>query len=370
LLKFKPDYNKIKVNLYNTGWFNNYFMKTILVIESNVNAMNAYTEILRVVGYKTITALDGDIGINMAIANAPDLILCNVSLGNIDGFGVLAVLSKNILTSNIPFIFISTAFKLDILRRGMDMGADDFITRPFQDDQLLRAVNSRINKLKTFNHNPENSIAVGNENFDDIPHIKEIISQSNYRRLKKKQTLYFEGDYCQGVYFLDVGNIKTFKLNSDGRELITNLYQPKSFIGIGYLLLNSPLAETAEALENCSLYFTPKKVILELLELYPSLNQYFIKILSINLKEKEDQLVEIAYESVSKRLSKVLIRLNRTASPIDYIAITRDDLAGLTGIATETVSRILSDFKHQNLIEKNGSHIHIVNLKKLQELKN
>lgn len=348
-------------------------MKTILVIESDVKALDTYTKILNSSGYQTITAIDGDIGINKAISNTPDLILCNVTLGNIDGFSVLAVLSKNILTSYIPFIFISTTFKLDILRRGMDMGADDFITRPFQDNQLVRAVDSRINKLKTFNPNPENPINVGNdkiENFDDIPNIYDIISQSNYRKLKKKQTLYFEGDHTQGVYFLDEGCIKTFKLNSDGRELITNLYQAKTFIGLSYLLLNSPLADTAEALENCSLYFTPKKAMLELLDEYPTLSQYFVKVLSINLKQKEEQLVEIAYESVTKRLSKVLIRLNKNASPIDHFTITRDDLAGLTGIATETVSRILSDLKHQNLIEKNGSLIRIINLKKLEELKN
>ncbi|RZJ64633.1 MAG: cyclic nucleotide-binding domain-containing protein, partial [Flavobacterium sp.] len=345
----------------------------ILVIESDLKVLKVYTETLKLSGYQVITAIDGDSGINKAISNTPHLILCNATLGHIDGFCVLAVLSKNSITAHIPFIFISTVFRLDTLRRGMDMGADDFITRPFQDDQLIRAVEFRINKLKKTDTNFEKLINVGDDNIDNIdciPNIYEIISQSNYRRFKKNQTLYFEGDHTQGVYFLDEGSIKTFKLNSDGRELITNLYQPKTFIGLGYLLLNSPLADTAEALENCSVYFTPKKVMLELLDEYPTLNQHFIKILSINLKQKEDQLLEIAYESVTKRLSKVLIRLNKNASPIDYIAITRDDLAGLTGIATETVSRILSDFKHQNLIEKNGGLIHIINLKKLQELKN
>ncbi len=346
-------------------------MKTILVIESDAKARDAYTQILNTAGYQTITAIDGDIGINKSINNTPDLILCNVTLRNIDGFSVLAVLSKNILTSNIPFIFVSTTFELDVFRKGMDMGADDFITRPFQDNQLVKAVDSRINKFMAHNPSLENSSnAANNINLDDIPNIYEIISQSNYRRLKKKQTLYFEGDHTQGVYFLDEGCIKTFKLNSDGRELITNLYQPKTFIGLGYLLLNSPLADTAEAIENCSLYFTPKKTMLELLDEYPTLSQYFVKILSINLKQKEEQLVEIAYESVTKRLSKVLIRLNKNASPIDHFAVTRDDLAGLTGIATETVSRILSDLKHQNLIEKNGSFIHIINLQKLEALKN
>ncbi|RZK63991.1 MAG: cyclic nucleotide-binding domain-containing protein [Pedobacter sp.] len=338
-------------------------MKTILVIESDAIVRESYAETLKSSGYNVIIAQDGDIGINMAIINVPDLVLCNTALMDVDGFCVLAVLSKNLLTSHIPFIFINTKFKLYTLRRGMDMGADDFITRPFQDNQLVRAVEFRINKLKTTIDHSENVVRMGQDKIDNvkgIPNINEIILRGTNRRLKKKQTLYFENDHTQGLYFLDEGCLKTFRLNSNGRELITNLYHAKSFIGLGSLLLEDTLADTAEAMQNCSVYFFPKRTVLELLIDYPDLNQYFIKILSMHLRQKEDELIDMAYESVTKRLSKVLVRLNESTSPIDHIAVTRYDLAGLTGIATETVSRILSDFKHQNLIEKSGSHIHII----------
>ena len=347
-------------------------MKTILVIESEPEALEAYRGILTRAGYQVITAHDGDVGINMAIGNTPHLILCNAKLATVDGFCVLAVLSKNMHTAQIPFLLISLTFKLNMLRRGMNMGADDFITRPFQDDQLLKAVEFRINKLK-----PGSIYSKGFtsdcdkfEKADHIPNMDEMLLRSNLRRFKKKQTLYFEGDNLQGVYFLEQGCIKTFRLTHDGRALITNLHQPKSFVGLGSLLTDGPLTETAEALENCTVYFVPKKTVLELLGDYPNLNQYFIRILSVNLKQKEDQLAEMAYESVTKRLSKVLLRLNKSTYPIYSITVTRDDLAGLTGIATETVSRILSDFKHQNLIEKSGNLIQIIDSKKLDQLKN
>ncbi|WP_214225541.1 cyclic nucleotide-binding domain-containing protein [Pedobacter sp. B4-66] len=345
-------------------------MKNILIIESNLKLIEEYSDTLKNAGYQITTALDGDTGINEAINTAPQLILCNTNLFRIDGFGVLAVLSKNPITAQIPFIFISLNSKLTSLRKGMEMGADDFITRPFQNNQLVRAVDARINKLKTRNPNPKTFDSNKFENLEGLQKLYEVVFQSNNKRLKKKQTLYFDGDHSQGIYFLDEGCIKTIKLNNDGRELITGLYKSKSFIGLDSLLLNSPLTESAEAVENSSVYFISKKTVLDLLDEYTELNQHIIKILSINLKQKDDQLMELAYESVRKRLSKVLIRLNNDASPIDHINISRDELAGLTGIATETVSRILSDFKDQGFIEKNGSQIHIIDLDSLKKIKN
>jgi len=339
-------------------------MKRILIIENNVNLLSSYKEVLKKAGFNAIIALHGDTGINEAITKMPDLILCNTSVPYIDGFGVLAVLSKNPATAHIPFIFVSPTSKSANLRKGMDMGADDFIMHPFRNNELIKAVEARFNKSKLRGHANEALIDSPDDAFlneKGIEQLQETILQSNFRRIKKKQTLYYEGDYNQGIYFLKEGCIKTFKINSDGRELITNIYNSNSFIGLDYLMIDGPLCENAEAIECCSVYFITKKIILDLLNTDVKLNHYIIKWLSNDLVHKKGRLVELAYESVRKRLSKVIIQLNKDSFPINKVEISRDELAGLAGVASETVSRILTDFKQLGLIERNGNFINITN---------
>ena len=348
-------------------------MKRILIIENNIDLLSSYSEILKKAGFKVIISLYGDTGINEAITKVPDLILCNTLVPQVDGFGVLGVLSKNSATAHIPFIFINHTAKLANLRKGMDMGADDFITHPFRDNQLIKAVEARLNKSKsrvnagqTILESPDNPFLIEK----GIDQLQETISQSNFRRIKKKQTLYSEGDYNQGIYFLKEGCIKTYKINSDGRQLITNIYNSNSFIGLGYLMIDGPLCENAEAVEYSSVYFIAKKTILDLLKVDIKLNHYVIKLLSNDLAHKNDRLVELAYESVRKRLSKIIIQLNKDSFPINEVEISRDELAGLAGTASETVSRILTDFKQMGLIKRDRNFINITNYEGLSKSSN
>jgi CRP-like cAMP-binding protein len=110
----------------------------------------------------------------------------------------------------------------------------------------------------------------------------------------------------------------------------------------------------------------------ELLNRYPDVARQFIHILSNNLIAKEEQLLQLAYHSVRKRMAEVLIRLCRQEKQEGQITlrISRDNLAAMAGMATETVSRILSDFKDEGIIERKGSQIGILGLQRLQQMKN
>lgn len=345
-------------------------MNNILIIENDLDLLGKYSDVLKNSGYEVTAAFNSEIGINLALSKLPSLILCNTVLSNIDGFGVLSILSKNPSTTKIPFVFLNALSTPDIVKKGIACGADDFVTKPFQCDQLVRSVEGRINK----NQN-QTSLPISEAN-NNHPHngtglekLFDLISQCKIRHIKKKQTLYYESDHSQWLYLLIEGCIKTLKLTDDGRQMITGLYKPNSFIGLDTLLLDDPWLESAEATQDSSLYLISKSAIIDLLNEHVGLNQHFIKILSANLREKKDQLVELAYESVRKRLTQVLVRLNKNAVPIDQIDICRDELAGLAGIATETVSRILTDFRERGLIERNGSQIHIMDLGGLIKMK-
>lgn len=106
-------------------------MKKILVIEDNLEVRENLEEILELYGYDVETAENGKIGVHKALEKQPDLILCDVMMPELDGFGVLNILSRKDKTNGIPFVFLTAKSEKEDWRRGMNLGADDYITKPF-----------------------------------------------------------------------------------------------------------------------------------------------------------------------------------------------------------------------------------------------
>lgn len=183
--------------------------------------------------------------------------------------------------------------------------------------------------------------------------------------------MYYNGDQPQGIYLVLAGSVKTIKLAADGRELMTGLFKTDDYLGINTLLLEEEFNETAEAAEDTLVCMLPKAAVIALINGHPDIGKKLIKILSNHVREKEDQLLGLAYHSVRKRLAQVLVRLNtQAAKGAGQFKISREELASMAAIATETVSRTLTDFKDEGLIEKKGSIIRVLNLKCLVNMKN
>jgi CRP-like cAMP-binding protein len=349
--------------------------KCILVIEDNDDIRESTAEILQLSGYRTLTAENGKVGVDIASKAKPNLILCDIMMPELDGYGVLYLLNKNQETASIPFIFLTAkAERLDF-RKGMEMGANDYLTKPFDDIELLNAIETRLDKeekqrvyYSTILQNLEKLLIGSGSGMSEL---KALIASRKVRQIKKKQILYYDGDQPQGIYLILDGSIKTIKMAEDGRELMTGLYKTDDYLGINALLLDEAFNETAEAVEDVAVCMLPKEAVTTLINLYPDIAKQFIRILSNSVREKEDQLLELAYQSVRKRLAQVLLRLSKQATTtINGFRISREDLASMAGIATETVSRTLTDFKDEGLIEKKGSSILLLDLKKLMNMKN
>ena len=112
-------------------------MKSILLIEDNPDVRENTAEILELAGYKVLTAENGKIGVEIAQKESPDLIVCDIMMPVLDGYGVLHLLGKIESTSGIPFIFLTAKAERGDMRKGMEMCADDYITKPFDDIKLL-----------------------------------------------------------------------------------------------------------------------------------------------------------------------------------------------------------------------------------------
>lgn len=121
-------------------------MKKILIIEDEKQTRKNLATILRMEGYLALTASDGKLGLAMARSEVPDLILCDVMMPHLDGHGVLAALRADRATSSVPFIFLTARGERADLRTGMNLGADDYLTKPATARELLAAIDARLRR--------------------------------------------------------------------------------------------------------------------------------------------------------------------------------------------------------------------------------
>jgi CRP-like cAMP-binding protein/CheY-like chemotaxis protein len=352
-------------------------MKTILLIEDNHEIRENTCEILELAHYKVWTAENGRKGIEMVQKEKPDLIICDVMMPVLDGYGVLHLLSKNVETSGIPFIFLTAKSERSDRRKGMDMGADDYITKPFDDVELLNAIESRLRKAEIVKAEFSKNIQGLNEFIKEVKGLdvlSKLSADQKIRQYKKRETIYWEGGSPNGLFFISKGKVKTFKTNEDGKEFIIGLHNEGDFIGYHSLLEETVYNESANAMTDCELCLIPKDDFFSLIYKNSDVSRKFIKMLSNNLAEKEEGLLKLAYNSVRKRVAEALVALQVKYQKDQVsnfsISISRDDLSNIAGTSTESAIRTLNDFKEEKLIEVSGSKISILNFAKLSKLKN
>jgi CRP-like cAMP-binding protein/CheY-like chemotaxis protein len=353
-------------------------MKKILLIEDNFEMRENIAEILELADYEVHIAENGKVGVEKAKKELPHIIICDVMMPELDGYGVLYMLGKNTATRNIPFIFLTAKSEQSDFRKGMNMGADDYLTKPFDETELLEAIERRLQKHQQFVHTPQEQNLEVLEDFIEkargLDELEQLSKNRKVRTFKKKDIIFHEGDHPNHLYFLTKGKVKTYKINEDGKEFVTELYREGDYIGFMSLLEDEEYHDTASAMEETTLCLIPRQEFLDLIHKNRDVSAKFIKMLSHNLHEKEQELIDLAYNTVRKRVADALLKLMKTFEAKTeensfVIAISRDDLASMVGTATESVIRTLSEFKEDKLIDIKGSKITILNPEKLASMK-
>lgn len=350
-------------------------MKKILLIEDNLEIRENTTEILELDGFKVVTAENGKIGVEKALEDPPDLIICDIMMPVLDGYGVLHLLSKNEKTNDIPFIFLTAKADRTDFRRGMEMGADDYITKPFEETELLNAIESRFKKqsLKAKKYEQMEGLQELVKDVGGEEDLKVLNKNREVRNYKKKAEIYREGSYPFYLFYIAKGRVKIFKTNDDGKELIVGLYNEGDYFGHVNLMNEQAYTDSAAAIEECKLNLIPKSDFNDLMHKNRQVSQKFISILSKEIQENEEQLIKLAYNSVRKRVSEALIKF---FEPLDEkkqhqgIKISRDDISNVAGTSLETAIRTLSDFKDEKLIEITTGKIKILDIESLKNLRN
>ena len=346
-------------------------MKKILIIEDNLEVRENLAEILTLGGYESTVAENGKTGVDKAISELPDLVLCDVMMPELDGFGVLHILSKNQKTADIPFIFLTAKAEKEDFRKGMSLGADDYITKPFDDVQLLQTIETRLNKSERLRAASKQS--TGNlEHFINearaVEAIQSLSENREIRHYRKKDPVFQEGEIPRWLYYVEQGSLKVSKSNDDGRELIIQVAGPGDFVGYMALLRESKYPENAIALEDSTVRLIPKDDFFALVFGNRDVNARFIKLLANHMAEQEQQLIDLAYNSVRRRVATAISNLHEQG--FTEIHMLREDLAALAGTAKETVIRTLTDFKNENLINITDGIITVLVPDKLKDMPN
>src|ERR1700743_3880419 len=171
-------------------------MRRLLVIDDHDEIRENIAEILTLAGYTVFTAENGKRGVETALKENPELVICDIMMPELDGYGVLHLLRKNASTENTPFIFLTAKTERGDFRKGMEMGADDYITKPFDDIELLNAIEIRLKKYDLLRTNYADGEKGASEMIHDLTESGLLhLDPDNYEseELSKKQSLYMEG---------------------------------------------------------------------------------------------------------------------------------------------------------------------------------
>lgn len=201
---------------------------------------------------------------------------------------------------------------------------------------------------------------------DLLPHdLDSMSSMKASRTLTRGDTLFFDGDMPEGIYCVSRGTLKIFKSGRDGREQIVRLARPGDIVGYRALLSGGGHNNSAAALDDVQVCYIPRAVFFSLVQNSPQTASRVLSLLSAELRRAEDRMIDIAQRPVRERIAETLLLLKQSGG-VDAdgrtlsIRITRAEIGSIVGAATESVIRLLADFKREGLVEFMGRRIAIL----------
>ncbi|HSI69331.1 MAG TPA: response regulator [Gillisia sp.] len=348
-------------------------MKKILIIEDDESLRDNTKELLELSNFEVFTAGNGKTGVQKAISIRPDLILCDIMMPVWDGYKVLEILRLQPETLTTPFLFLTAKTDIADIRFGMNLGADDYITKPFKENELVQAIQRRLEKFELLRNHPDGqSKSSKNGTIASVEELKTYFrNKGSLIKFKKKAIIYLEEEHANNIYLLEKGLIKCHKMDAEGKELITGLCKKGDFFGFYSFRDTSPYGESTTALEGGRAFRLPRLHLIEIFNQNPDLTFDFANLFTDTLAHMREHLLDTAYGSVLKKTTHTLLQFaeKMLAGTNDTISVARNDLACVAGISTESLIRSLAVLKKDKVIEIEGRNIKFLNLKKLQDLK-
>lgn len=191
-------------------------------------------------------------------------------------------------------------------------------------------------------------------------HLNDLNDAKSCSFYKKNQGLFLDGSFPRGVYCINKGKVKVFTRGEEGKEQIIQIAGEGEIVGFRSMFSGEPYKVSATALEECNICFIPKEEFLNMIDTNTNFRNSIMRELSKELSERAIFITNMAQKSVRERLACILLILDDIYKG-EEINLTREDLANYVGTATETLIRLLKDFKEEGLIETHTRRIEILN---------
>ncbi len=345
----------------------------ILLIDDNAELRENTSELLQLAGYDVYVAENGKRGLEQLRQIRPNLILCDIMMPELDGYGVLRALNNIPELSGIPFVFLTAKIEKADFRNAMDLGADDYLMKPFSGDDLLKVVHARLKKSqKLTTAGPSDKTYLHCSDVECEYAVEAFKDQRAMKKIKNRDSVFQEGDTATHLYFVKTGKIKLHKTNEWGKEYITEIINEGEFFGYQALLNEHPRNHSATALMDSEIGIIPKQDFMQSIYSDKNLALHFICHLSEITTQAEEKSLHLAYDSARKRVAEALLYIyhqyNKKDDPDFEFDVTRENLSAIAGISPESVSRNLSDFRDEKLIVSEHGKLRITDFRKLAGL--
>lgn len=202
-------------------------------------------------------------------------------------------------------------------------------------------------------------------------HLQEIDGSKATNHYKSHQVLFYEGNHPYGLYCVNSGRIKIYKMDPNGHQQIVRIAGPGDIMGYRCLLAGEPYSATAETIEEAAVCFFDKKTFFHILETHPTTASHVMTTLAKDLGRAENQMTNLVHKNIRERLAELLLNFKvkygeKTAKGIKInLSLTREELAELIGTTQESVIRLITEFKNDGFINVQGREITLLNLPKL-----
>lgn len=348
-------------------------MNKILIIEDHFEVRENLHELLELCNFEVLSAPNGEKGIQEAISAQPDLILCDIMMPGIDGYEVLATLAQQPETAAIPFIFLSArADKADI-RRGMLLGADDYVTKPFEEQDLLRAIQVRLHKShllkQPFQKSFEglNSFLFQARQEGGLPLDANI--QPGIRKYEAGEFIFRENDSPEHLFFLASGKVRVYRPQPEPPAVYTD-YDKGNFFGYKALISGENYLHRAQALEPAEVSFLSKSDFFLLLLYNRTFSIRFIQLLANQVKEQEKQLLRLLQDLSRRRVADAILDLCPPSASGSRPEIPLTDILSRSRIANLTLTIALRHLDSAQAISLRQDCIQLIDSGKLRSLAN
>lgn len=319
-------------------------------------------------GYEVQVAGLAKEGVHTAREFLPDLVLCDIQLPDMDGYGVLQSLRNTEGLFNVIFILMTGVRQNQDFRRGMDYGADDFLIKPFSGSELLSAVNSR------FVRNQRNGYEwIKKSETEAVSSwLSELPARYPITHFKKNAQLYHVDQKINFLFYLQDGLVRTSRTDSSGKELTTSIFSKGKFIGLADWFGGLSFREDAHSMSDLLIMAIPVSDLRSELGNSVDILSVLSSQLASEVSARNQILLNMAYQDLRGKVAYAFLRLNEVSQteevPFPPLPITRVILATIAGIAKESAVRTVLDLIDEELLEETDDGFRIVNKIGLEKL--